>query len=62
MGQKWIKRKVPSGIRKILPSCRKVEIKAFAQKNSIKRVEVVQTAIATSITNFNILENPLSFF
>ena len=49
------------GIRKTLPSCRKVVMKAFAQKNSIKRVEVVQTAIATSTTNFNIVASPLSF-
>ena len=49
------------GIRKTLPSFRKVVMKAFAQKNSMNREEVAQTATATSITNFNILKIPFHF-
>jgi hypothetical protein len=36
-------------------------IKAFAQKNSIKRVEVVQTEIAKISANFNIAVIPFRF-
>ena len=36
-------------------------MKALSQKPNINRVEVVQTATATSTINFNIVVNPLSF-
>ena len=36
-------------------------MKALSQKPNMNRVEVVQTAIATSTINFNIVANPLSF-
>ena len=46
---------------KIFLSRRKVVIKALNQKPNMNSVEVDQTAIATSTTNFNIVANPLSF-